>query len=123
MNIKFAYPKSVLIHIKTFLEERLRENQKRVARLKKEDPFSDTDRLNDNASVDTEANEQIGHERVQALKKELEESEKKIKKALWKIKKSKYGFCEKCGKMIDTERLEAFPMAELCVTCQNSKEK
>lgn len=119
----FKFPSSVLTNIKKFLEERLKLNKKRVANLSKEDPFSDVDRLNDNSSVDTDANEQFGHERVQALKKELEETDKKIKKALEKIKKGKYGFCEKCSKLIDTDRLSMLPMAEYCVACENNKGK
>jgi len=119
----FKYPQNVLENIKKFLEHRQKETHQRVVELSKEDPFADTERLNDNASIDTEANEQIGHERIQALKKELEETDKKIKKALDKIKKRKYGFCEKCGKMIDTERLEAFPMAEQCLSCEEKKKE
>ncbi|KKR63523.1 MAG: hypothetical protein UU02_C0023G0001, partial [Candidatus Woesebacteria bacterium GW2011_GWA1_40_43] len=30
------------------------------------------------------------------------------------IKLGKYGICEECGQMIDTERLIAFPEATLC---------
>lgn len=119
----FKFPQKVLGKLKTYLESRQRETKKRVAELQKEDPFRDNSRLSDNASIDTEANEQAGHERVLALKKELESSETKIKKALEKIKKGKYGFCEQCGKMIDTARLETFPMAELCVECEQKKER
>lgn len=119
----FKFPNSVLQNIKKFLEFRQKENQKRVSELTKEDPFRDTERLNDNSSIDTEAYEQSSHERIQALKKVLEETDKKIKKALDKIKKGKFGFCEKCGKMIDTDRLSMLPMAELCVSCENKKGK
>lgn len=119
----FKYPKVALAHIKTFLENGLHETKKRLSKLKKQDPFEDTDRLNDNASIDTEAKEQIDHETVSALKKEMEEKQNKIVKALKKIKIGKYGFCEKCNKIIDTDRLEAFPMAELCVNCEKQKIK
>jgi len=119
----FKFPQNVLFSIKKYLEHRQKETNKRVHELQKEDPFKDTGRLNDNASIDTEASEQSSHERVQALKKELENTEGKIQKALNKIKKGKYGFCEKCGKMIDTGRLETFPMAEYCVDCEKKKEK
>lgn len=115
------FPSFVLLNIKKFLEKRHQENQKRAANLTKEDPFSDIERLNDNSSIDTDASEQFGHERVEALKKELTETDKKIKKALDKIKKGKYGFCEKCHKLIDTDRLSMLPMAELCVNCEKNK--
>lgn len=123
MKNVFSYPKTVLVEIKNFLEERLKDTRKRMSTLQSQDPFRDTDRLNDNASVDTEAYEQSNHERVQALKKELENKMDKINKALEKIDNGKYGFCENCGNMIDTERLEALPMAELCVACEKKKEK
>lgn len=37
--------------------------------------------------------------------------------ALEKIKKEKYGICEKCGKEIDEERLNVYPEARLCGKC------
>jgi len=37
--------------------------------------------------------------------------------ALEKIKKGKYGLCEKCGKKIYEERLKVFPEARYCVKC------
>lgn len=119
----FKFPQDVLSGIKKYLEKRQKDTKKRVSRLQSEDPFKDEGRLSDNASLDTEANEQIGHERVQALKKELEDSQKRVQKALDKIKRGKYGFCEKCGALVDTGRLEAFPMAEYCLKCENKKKK
>lgn len=100
----------------------LDENTKRLNSLKLEDPFSDTDRLNDNAAVDADALEQTGHERVQALKKELLETIVRIKRALSKIDDSEYGVCENCGEVIDLKRLEIFPMATLCFKCERRKE-
>lgn len=119
----FQFPKNVLTEIKNFLEGRLRDTRKKMSKLSAQDPFHDVERLNDNASPDTEAYEQNNHERVQALKKEMEDQQNKIKIALEKIKKGKYGFCAKCGKMIDTERLSALPMAEFCLTCEENKNK
>ncbi|MBI4999343.1 TraR/DksA C4-type zinc finger protein [Candidatus Gottesmanbacteria bacterium] len=34
-----------------------------------------------------------------------------------------YGICERCGKMIDTDRLAVMPAAELCLECEKKKEK
>ncbi len=39
--------------------------------------------------------------------------------ALEKIKKGKYGKCEKCGKRIRTERLKVYPEARYCSKCEN----
>ena len=38
--------------------------------------------------------------------------------ALKKIKKGKYGFCEKCKKNIDIKRLGVFPEARFCIKCE-----
>jgi RNA polymerase-binding protein DksA len=41
-----------------------------------------------------------------------------IEKALRKIADGTYGICERCGKQIAEERLEALPYAELCIDCK-----
>ncbi|MBM3205879.1 conjugal transfer protein TraR, partial [Candidatus Shapirobacteria bacterium] len=46
-----------------------------------------------------------------------------IKKALSRLKIGKYGVCEKCGKMIDTDRLMIMPETTVCVKCEKKKEK
>lgn len=43
---------------------------------------------------------------------------KNINLALKKIKKGKYGICEKCKKQIDTKRLKIFPEARFCMKCK-----
>ena len=40
-----------------------------------------------------------------------------INLALEKIKKGKYGKCEKCGKNIKEERLKVYPEARVCSKC------
>lgn len=46
---------------------------------------------------------------------------KKINSALEKIKKEKYGNCEKCGKKISEDRLKAYPEAPFCQDCVKIK--
>jgi RNA polymerase-binding protein DksA len=41
-----------------------------------------------------------------------------IDKALRKIDEGTYGTCERCGRPIAPERLEALPYAELCIDCK-----
>ncbi len=48
----------------------------------------------------------------------LETRLKNINLALEKIKKKKYGKCEKCGKKIDKERLKVCPEARSCLKCK-----
>ncbi len=40
-----------------------------------------------------------------------------IKRALDKLAKGEYGFCEICGKPIEEERLELLPYTTLCSKC------
>lgn len=89
--------------------------------LAKEDPFTDPTRLEDNASIDSEAAEQLGHERTTAMKAQVDRRLVQIRKALSRIKIGKYGICEKCGRMIDTDRLVIMPEATLCVKCSRKK--
>ena len=120
-DVKF--PQNIIDPIKKFLhmEEQKLTNQK--ARLEKEDPFSDTKRVLDNASDDDEAAEQFGHANTEGLKREVDRKLIQIRKALTRIKIGKYGTCEKCGNMIDTDRLMIVPEATVCVKCEKQKEK
>lgn len=119
----FKFPGSVLQKIKKYLLFRKKETEKKLDSLKKEDPFNDPDRLVDNAAIDTEVKEQMGHERVEAIKNELEKTLAAIKKNLAKIGIGKYGFCEKCHKMIETDRLSVYPLADKCADCAKKEVK
>jgi len=116
------FPSWVLKPIKDYLlneEKRLKRQKKSLT---KEDPFSDTDRVDNNAAVDTEVAEQMGHERVQAIKLEVDKGLINIRKALTRIKVGSYGTCARCGKLIDTDRLAINPTAEYCVECGKKME-
>ncbi len=121
--VSIKFPSSVLSQIKAYLEQRRRETEKRLAELKKEDPFEDKTRLLDRASDDSEAQSKAGHEQVAALSRQLNMALIQTRKALTKIKLGKYGICENCGKMIDTDRLAAMPTATLCVNCMKKRER
>lgn len=47
----------------------------------------------------------------------------KINGALEKIEHGEYGACEQCGEEIGTKRLEARPVAQLCIDCKSQQEK
>lgn len=123
ISYMFKFPINLLKPIEDYLKKQKAETEKRMADLSAEDPFEDKDRLMDNAAIDTEVKEQEGHERIEAIKLELSRNLVRIRKALTKIKIGKYGLCEKCGKMIDTDRLAIMPMAEFCLECEKKKEK
>lgn len=119
----FRFPSNLLSPVKSFLVSKLRLLKNRKREVVSDDPFADPSRLTDNASPDADAAEQFGHAQVTAIKDELGKKQKQIKKALERIKKGKYGICEDCGKMIDTDRLMIYPEATLCANCQNKREK
>lgn len=114
------FPKKVLAPIAKYFEREKKKTKKSLTAVEQEDPFADTDRLIDNAASDTEAKEQFGHLRAVSLKKELLSRLEKIERVLFRVRRGKYGFCEKCGKMIDTERLAANPAATLCLKCEKT---
>lgn len=57
----------------------------------------------------------------------LEESEARvlaaIDAALERIDEGTYGLCERCGRAIETERLEALPWATLCIDDKRREEQ
>lgn len=121
MKSSISFPASILEPIKKFLKREEKELEKREKVLAKEDPFADPGRAMDNASPDTDAAEQFGHARVEALRREIDRRLIEVRKALAMIKVGRYGLCEKCGEMIDTDRLMAKPEANLCIKCESKK--
>lgn len=116
-------PGKLLKPIKSFLSKEERRLKKRKRDLSKEDPFKDVRRVIDNAAVDAEADEQVGHERTEALRRELDRRLIQIKKALTRIKIGQYGICEKCNRMINTDRLMVMPEATVCINCEKKAEE
>ena len=45
----------------------------------------------------------------------------KVRHALLRIEAGSYGICESCGGPIAEARLEAMPMARLCMTCASKR--
>ncbi len=117
------FPANLLMPVAHFLTARLNVLEKRKKQISKEDPFKDPSRVDDNAAPDIEADEQFGHARTSAIKNELNKNIISIRKALSRIKIGKYGICEECGQMIDTDRLIANPAATLCAKDARKREK
>ncbi len=118
---KFQFPKELLSDVAKFLDEKRHQLEKRLTAVKKSDPFMDKDRLTDNAAVDTEAKEDAGRQLAEAFQREINRNLARVRKAMTKIKIGKYGLCERCGKMIDTDRLSVLPDAEFCIECEKKK--
>ena len=122
-KLKFLYPSEVLRPVADYLAGKLFGLEKRKKELVSEDPFADKSRLDDNAAVDADAAERVGHMQVFALKRAMDKSIIQVRKALSRIKFGKYGICEKCRKMIDTDRLMVFPETTICISCERKREK
>ena len=77
-------------------------------------------RLTDTADIASSLiEEEIVMSIAQGEAKEIEE----IDNALKKIKKGKYGVCEKCGRKINKQRLTAIPFVSLCLKCKEEEER
>lgn len=115
------FPSNVLEPLLNYLRGEEKRLVKVKVSLKKEDPFKGRKREDDN-SVDADVAEQVDHDRVFAIRNEITRSLINIRKTLTRIKIGRYGTCERCGQMIDTDRLAIKPTAEFCVACEKAVE-
>ncbi|MBU3957393.1 TraR/DksA C4-type zinc finger protein [Patescibacteria group bacterium] len=118
-----TFPAKVIEPIGRFLRREEKKLVKRKKEITKADPFEDVRRLSDNAAADADAAEQVGHERARAMRDQVDRKLIQVKKALTRIKIGKYAICEKCGQMIDTDRLMIMPETTVCIKCEKKKEK
>lgn len=105
------------------LEKELRKINQQIETLKKNDPFADPEHVSDNAAVDTDVREEIGHDTIEAQIKTLQRRVDDIRLTLIRIGKGKYGRCEKCGKLIPPARLQLIPEAQYCIECERKLRK
>jgi len=116
------YPMYLIRPVSSFLSRELKRLERTKREIVKDDPFKNTDRLTDNAAPDADAEEQFGHARSTAIREQLDRTIIQTRRAMARIKIGQYGICEKCGNMINTDRLMAKPEATLCVRCEAKKE-
>jgi len=117
------FPQNILKKIYQHLTFQKGKIETNLSSLKSQDPFSDPDRVVDNAASDTEAKEESSHDRMEALERELKHQMLEIEEALKRIKNGAYGKCASCKKMINTDRLAVKPTALYCVECEKKREK
>lgn len=118
-----SFPSDILDQVRKALEEEKSRVVARVAELAAQDPFLDPDRANDNAASDTEASEENNHDRYVAMVDELNARVTALDDALMRVGGGTYGYCVRCGAMIDTDRLAIVPTAMLCLECERKKKK
>lgn len=117
-----SLPGNLLSPIKRFLEHEIVKWKRQERNIKKNDPFRDDARLASN-STEEDVDEQVGHFEAEVKASFVRKQMVQIRKALTRIKIGKYGMCERCGKMIDTDRLAISPAATLCIKCSQEYEK
>jgi len=69
-------------------------------------------------NLEEEADEVQEYARLLPVEHSLELKLRDVNSALEKIKKNKYGKCEKCQKEISIERLKVCPEATFCAKCK-----
>jgi DnaK suppressor protein len=119
---EIKFPGKLLSPIKRFLEEEIVRLKRREKQIKAADPFSNEARTAEN-SPEEDVDEQIGHfdaeVKVNFIKKQIVQ----LRKAVTRMRIGKYGICESCGKMIDTDRLAIRPDTTICINCEREAEK
>lgn len=113
-----AFSKDFIKNHKEGLEKDKEKLLHQISELKKEDPFMDPNHAIDNAAIDTDVREQVGHDTIQAQIKDLQRKLHDIELAFEKITKGRYGQCEKCGVQIPVARINLIPEARFCIECE-----
>ena len=70
------------------------------------------------AALEKAADEVEEYSTLLPIEYALEIKLQNIKLALKKMKKGKYGICEKCRKLINIRRLKVYPEAKTCLKCK-----
>lgn len=120
-EVSLNLPTRLLLPIRAFLEKQLVFLKRQKKQLKKNDPFMAEGRASDN-SFEEDLDEQIGHFDNEVQVKFLSKQIAQMRTALTRMKIGKYGVCEKCSQMIDTDRLAIKPDATTCIKCSKESE-
>ncbi len=116
-----SFPSRLTKGIETFLHHKLIDLKKKEKSLKENDPFSDQQRTGNN-SLEEDVDEQIGRFETEVKISFIKKQIVQVRKALTRLKIGKFGICEKCYNMIDTDRLAVKPDTTLCVKCAKERE-
>jgi DnaK suppressor protein len=109
-----------LTRFKQLLEEQREELLGNAKKALSGDIHLDPDDFPD--EIDT-ASSEVGLAFIGRLRERERGLLNKITSALEKIEQGTFGECEQCGEEIGLKRLEARPVAELCIDCKAEQEK
>ncbi len=107
---------SFINKIKTLLASKEKELRVEQKLLLDEDPYLSDGRDSDNEYLD-DVTEDVQKETNDMRLTNINNMQTNVKKALARIETGEYGICEKCGKQIEQDRLEAIPDTSLCSKC------
>lgn len=118
--------KELLSELKEKLEEQKKSVQTELESFAQEDPnlkhnWDAKFPNREDGDKDEAADDATEYDNKVALEHTLELKLKDVSSALEKIEAGTYGICEKCGKEIEEERLQAVPEAKLCMKDNNKK--
>jgi DnaK suppressor protein len=84
------------------------------------DPDSDGTAFVEDRGFADSAHSTAERSRLLSVVTALRENLRDVERALAKIEAGRYGACERCGRPISPERLEALPWAALCIECKRA---
>ena len=82
------------------------------------DPDADEAAFVDDRGFADSAHSTAERSRLLSVVTALRENLRDVDHALEKVERGTYGACERCGRPIAPERLEALPWAALCIDCK-----
>jgi RNA polymerase-binding transcription factor len=85
------------------------------------DPDSDEVSFVDDAGFSDRSHSTQERSRLISVVETLRSNLKDVERSLERIDAGTYGVCERCGRPIDPDRLDARPWALLCIDCQQKR--
>ncbi len=99
---------------KTRLEDMISEYERELEEARMTESSSDRSPDPGNAEA---SSMKVEYAKELSLEQNTVELLGKVEHALTRIESGNYGLCERCGKAIPLERLDALPYSTLCVEC------
>lgn len=108
--------------IRSRLEQERKQLTKELERLNVSRHLTERRNGSPFGKMDEEANAAADLEKSVALQSRIMDTLVQIEHALQKLNEETYGLCDSCEQPINPARLEALPLAALCVNCKALRE-
>ena len=110
-----------MLELRAALQEQ-RDNLRKEILQQGGDPDSDDAAIDVERGFADSAHSTAERARLLSVMKALRANLRWVSRALTKMDLGTYGMCERCGRPIAIERLEALPWAILCIDCKHKGE-